>query len=41
MATDHCELNNIALHEFTEEEQEILKINMPTASSMHNPIDII
>ena len=41
MATDHCELNNITLHEFSSDEQKILKTNMPDASSMHNPIDII
>ncbi|MDD2871511.1 MAG: acetate--CoA ligase family protein [Candidatus Gracilibacteria bacterium] len=41
MATDHCELNDIELQEFTDEEQKILKMNMPDASSMHNPIDII
>ena len=41
MATDHCELNNIELLEFSEEEQKILKTNMPDASSMNNPIDII
>lgn len=41
MTTDHCELNDIELQEFTIEEQKILKENMPDASSMHNPIDII
>lgn len=41
MATDHCELNHIDLQEFSSDEQKTLKINMPDASSMHNPIDII
>lgn len=41
MATDHCELNDIDLQEFTKEDEVILKENMPDASSMHNPIDII
>jgi len=41
MATDHCEINNIQLQNFTKNEENILKENMPPASSMHNPIDII
>jgi len=41
MTTDHCELNDIKLQEFTDEEQIILKENMPDTSSLHNPIDVI
>ncbi len=41
MATDDCETNDIILKDFTQAEQEILKIGMPDASSMKNPIDII
>lgn len=41
MATDHCEYNNVDLKIFSPEEQEILKTNMPEASSMNNPLDII
>jgi acyl-CoA synthetase (NDP forming) len=41
MATDDCEYNNVELKNFTNEEQAILKVNMPDASSMKNPIDII
>ena len=41
MATDHCEFNNIVLEDFTNDEQAILKINMPDSSSMKNPLDII
>ncbi|MDP2396443.1 MAG: hypothetical protein Q8S84_01600 [bacterium] len=41
MATDHCEYNNVEMKNFSETEQAILKVNMPDASSMKNPIDII
>lgn len=41
MATDHCEYNNVDLKIFSPEEQKILKTNMPEASSMNNPLDII
>lgn len=41
MATDHCEYNHVELKNFTEQEQAILKTNMPDASSMKNPLDII
>jgi acetyltransferase len=41
MATDHCEFNHIELENFSEKEQSILKENMPDASSMKNPLDII
>ncbi len=41
MATDHCEYNNVILKDFSVEQQAILKTNMPDASSMKNPIDII
>ncbi len=41
MATDHCELNNISLQNFSKSQQATLKEGMPDASSMNNPIDII
>jgi len=41
MATDHCEFHNIKLEDFSEQEKEILKNNMPEAASMKNPIDVI
>lgn len=41
MVTDHCEMHNIAIANFSEAEQAILKEGMPDAASMNNPIDII
>lgn len=41
IATDHCEINNISLKDFSKEEQIILKNNLPESTSMKNPLDII
>lgn len=41
MATDHTETYDIKLTEFSDKEKEILKIWLPNAASVSNPIDII
>lgn len=41
MATDHVDLNNVILSDFTIEEKEILKLWLPETASVKNPIDII
>ena len=41
MAIDNAEKFSVSLAEFSEEEQEILKGNMPEASSVKNPVDIL
>lgn len=41
MATDHTENYNVKLTEFTDKEKEVLKIWLPDAASVNNPIDII
>lgn len=41
MATDHTEAYNVKLSEFSDSEKEILKIWLPEAASVNNPIDII
>ena len=41
MATDHTENYNVTMTEFSLDEKEILKIWLPDAASVSNPIDII
>ncbi len=41
MAIDNAERFGVSLAEFSEKEQNILKENMPDASSMKNPVDIL